>query len=108
MSIYNINCLDVLSNYIKSNFPTVYHRHVIVDGEEWMYPSNLPNDIKILIEEKLKTLSIDNLDYIIDFMNRPGNFKTFIDRDKKINSIRNEHWKDSNEELYNLVKKYID
>jgi sulfatase maturation enzyme AslB (radical SAM superfamily) len=107
VSIYNINCLNILSDYLKSNFPKIVQRHVLVDGEEWMYSSNLPNDVKPTVEEKLKTFNIDNVDLIIDFMNRPGNFKTFIDRDEKINSIRNEHWKDSNAELFNLVKKYI-
>jgi MoaA/NifB/PqqE/SkfB family radical SAM enzyme len=108
VSIYNVNCLDKLSNYLKSNFPKMRQRHVLVDGEEWMYSSNLPDDVKPIIEEKLKTFTIDNVDLIVDFMNRPGNFKKFIDYDKKINNIRNEHWKDSNEELYDLVKKYID
>ncbi len=106
VSIYNINCLDVLSDFLKSNFSNVTHRHVLVDGEEWMYPSNLPDDTKPVVEEKLKTFSIDNLDFIIDCINRPGSFKKFLDHDTKLNNIRNEHWKNVNNELYNLVKNY--
>jgi sulfatase maturation enzyme AslB (radical SAM superfamily) len=107
VSIYNVNCLDKLSNFLKSNFHTITHRHVLVDGEEWMYSSNLPNDVKAIVEEKLKTFSIDNVDLILDFMNRPGSFKKFLEYDAKLNSIRNEHWKDANTELYKLVKNYV-
>lgn len=107
VSIYNINCLDKFASFLKDCFPKLTHRHVLVDGEEWMYSSNLPSFVKPIIEEKLKTFSIDNVDLIIDFMNRSGNFTKFLEHDKKLNDIRNEHWKDSNPELYDLVEKYI-
>lgn len=105
VSIYNVNCLDKLSNYLKSNFFGLEQRHVLVDGEEWMYPSNLPINAKFFVEEKLKTFSIDNVDFIVDFMHRDGNFKKFLEHDKKLNNIRNEHWKEANPELYNLVEQ---
>jgi hypothetical protein len=49
-----------------------------------------------------------NMNTIIDDINKPGNIYKFIEQDKLINSIRNEHWKDYNPELHNWLKKYYE
>lgn len=109
-SIYNINVLDQLPSFIRENFPTVSQKYVPVDGPDWMLPSNLPEDVKLKVVEKIKGyghLLGANLDFIISEINRPGNIQKFINQDQKINDIRNEHWKDLNPELFSMLESYF-
>lgn len=106
-SIYNINVLSKLPDFLETHFPNIGQKYVIVDGPDWMSPSNLPEDIKEMIIENLSK-SDKNMNTIIDDINKPGNIYKFIEQDKLINSIRNEHWKDYNPELHNWLKKYYE
>ena len=107
-SIYNINCLDQLHNYIYRYHPTVNQKHVMIDGPDWMHPSNLPSDIKELIKNKLQLLKIDNIKIILNSLDQEGNTMLFINEDQKLNNLRSEHWQSSNLELYNWIKTYYE
>lgn len=105
-SIYNINLLDELPNFLANNFPTVGQKYVPVDGPEWMSPSNLPDEFKSLVIERLS--KNEKFNFIIEEIKKQGSIKTFIENDKLLNSIRTEHWKEVNPELYKILKDYYE
>ena len=76
-------------------------------GDNWMDPCHLPVSVKEFLLEKNK---IDKLKYGRDIfhaveksLSTTGNFEEFLKVDEKLNRIRNEHWKDYNRELFNLI-----
>jgi len=107
-SIYNINLLDLLPNYVSINFPTVGQKYVPVDGPDWMMPCNLPESVKILVIEKLKKSKKPFVNIMIDEINKSGSIDKFIKHDKQLNHLRSEHWKDYNPELYDWLKNYLE
>jgi MoaA/NifB/PqqE/SkfB family radical SAM enzyme len=107
-SIYNINCLDQLHNYICSNHPSIHQKHVMIDGSDWMHPGNLPTDVKELIKNKLRSFKIENIEVILNSLDQEGNTMLFKREDEKLNNLRNEHWKDYNPELYDWLKGYYE
>jgi MoaA/NifB/PqqE/SkfB family radical SAM enzyme len=108
-SIYNINVVNELIDYVGQNHPSIKVKYVPVDGPDWMLISNLPEDVKDLVINKLKkTVVIDSLNILINEIKHQGNIKKFIEQDKKINEIRNEEWKDLNPELYQWLKNYFE
>jgi MoaA/NifB/PqqE/SkfB family radical SAM enzyme len=108
VSIYNINCLDQLHTHICSNHPGVHQKHVMIDGSDWMHPSNLPNEIKAEIKNKLQSLKIDNIEIILNSLDQEGDTLLFKREDQILNNLRNEHWKDFNPELYDWIKSYYE
>lgn len=111
-SIYNINHLDKLSNFLKDNFPKIRHEYVLVDGPDWMRPRHLPENAKIeikkLFELWTKHTAVPFLKILEDELSKTGDFNIFIKNDKKINDIRNENWAYINPELYEMVKTYYE
>jgi MoaA/NifB/PqqE/SkfB family radical SAM enzyme len=107
-SIYNMNYLDKLRNYIYKNLPQVTQRYVIIDGPDWMHPSNLPSDIKELVKNKLRSFKIENVEIMLDEIDQQGDIMLFIREDQKLNDLRNEHWRESNPELYDWIKTYYE
>ena len=108
VSIYNINCLDQLHTHIHRTHPTVNQKHVMIDGPDWMHPGNLPGDVKAYIKNKLQSLKIDNIAVILNALDQDGNTMLFTTEDQKLNNLRNEHWRDSNPELYDWIKTYYE
>jgi len=112
VSIYNINCFTDLIDYIKKEFPKITHNHAMAETSyggvnNWMDPCHLPDNVKEFLLEKNK---IDKQKYGRDIfyavehsLRTSGNFEEFLKIDKKLNQIRNEHWKNYNKELYNLI-----
>jgi hypothetical protein len=80
----------------------------MVDGPNWMQPANLPQQVKTTILANLKNKIGERAYSLVDdeFKNT-GNFDLFLDRDSKLNSIRNETWQDVNPELYDMLKGFI-
>jgi MoaA/NifB/PqqE/SkfB family radical SAM enzyme len=102
-SIYNINCLDQLPEYIKHYHPDISQKYVIVDGSDWMNPCNLPDSVKDTIRHKVSHMPI-----ILSNLNKQGNLKDFLQKDIQLNTLRNEHWSQHNPELFVLLKEYYE
>lgn len=112
ISAYNVNKLHEIIDFCKDN--ELYHECVVVDGPRWMQPRNLPQEIKSWIIQYL-----DNLDTSVPVtyrkiinllrneMNVEGDFGLFVRNDAQFNKIRNEHWMDKNEELWNKIEPFI-
>lgn len=112
ISAYNVNKLHEIINYCNDN--KLYHECVVVDGPQWMQPRNLPNEVKTWLLEYLQDLEKNttvNYKKIINLlkneMKTEGDFGLFVRNDAQMNKIRNEHWMDKNEELWNRIEKLI-
>ena len=112
ISAYNVNKLHEIIDFCKEN--ELYHECVVVDGPQWMQPRNLPPEVKPWIKQYLDDLQskvpvtykkIINL--LNNEMNIDGDFGLFVRNDAQFNKIRNEHWMDKNEELWNKIEKLI-
>lgn len=106
ISIYNINNFYLLENFVKETYKGNIHcEWQMVDGPSWMQPSNLPDSAKHIILEKLKGKTSDRVYSMIEseFKNK-GNIDLFLDRDEKLNLLRNEDWRNLNPELLLLLK----
>jgi MoaA/NifB/PqqE/SkfB family radical SAM enzyme len=112
VSIYNINHIDKLYLFVKSNMPKAHLSYVVVDGPEWMHPKHLPEIVKDSIKQKIEIWKqITNLSFfnvLESELYKTGDFKLFMKGDKELSNIRNEHWKDYNPELYEMVKTYYE
>lgn len=107
ISIYNVNCYDLLLGFLKNNFPKINHVHRLADGGEWLSAKNLPDKFKHIVKEKNNSVkNVYNLDFssIIEAeIDKPGNVEFFKIMDQKLNSIRKESWRDYNVELYQMI-----
>lgn len=112
VSIYNINQIEKLLEHVKDKYPNVHFQYVMVDGPDWMRPSNLPVEVKDTIMKKINLLDYDEIiefrGLVYDHMSRRGSFSKFKEMDDKLNQLRNEHWKDANPELYEMLKEYYE
>ena len=45
---------------------------------------------------------------VYDHISRQGSFTNFKEMDDKLNQLRNEHWRDVNPELYEMLKEYYE
>jgi MoaA/NifB/PqqE/SkfB family radical SAM enzyme len=107
ISIYNINNFYLLEQFVKENYKGKVHiEWQMVDGPNWMQPSNLPEDVKHNLLTTLKYKISDRVYSMINAeLKRSGDFDLFLDRDKKLNHLRKEDWKELNPELFNLIYK---
>ena len=111
-SIYNINCLDKLIDYVKNNFKFIHMKYVMVDGPNWMQINHLPDNVKENVRQSVnnsknrEVQEIKNL--IFEQLDLPGNFQEFKEMDNKLNDLREEHWKYSNQELYEWLKEFYE
>jgi pyruvate-formate lyase-activating enzyme len=112
ISIYNVNKLHEIIDFCKDK--ELYHECVVVDGPQWMQPRNLPQQVKPWVNQYLEDLQtkvpvtykkIINL--LKNEMNVDGDFGLFVRNDAQFNKIRNEHWMDKNEELWNKIEPLI-
>lgn len=112
ISIYNINCIEQLYEYITSTYPNVRFEFIMIDGPDWIKPCNLPVDVKDKIMKKINAFTHEDIinfrPMVYDHLTRPGSFDKFKEMDLKLNKIRNEHWKDANPELYEMLKDYYE
>jgi MoaA/NifB/PqqE/SkfB family radical SAM enzyme len=117
VSIYNVNCFEILIDYIKNRYPNVSFHHLQMaetdygGTKNWMDPCNLPLQVKKELLEKIKNIK-NNYNLPIFFaveksLECYGNFEEFIKFDNKLNSLRKEHWKDLNAELYDMITPFM-
>jgi MoaA/NifB/PqqE/SkfB family radical SAM enzyme len=107
ISIYNVNCYNLLLEFLKNNFPKINHVHRLADGAEWLSVKNLPDNYKYIVKEKNNSIKdVYNLNFssIIEAeIDKEGNVEFFKDMDQKLNEIRKESWRDHNVELYQMI-----
>ena len=104
-SIYNINKVHELIDFCKLH--SLHHRYVMADGPNWMMPRNLPADVKLELTERYKDKNEPIYKLIVNELSKEGDFGAFVNMDKRLNEIRNEHWKDKNPELFLMLEKYL-
>ena len=122
ISVYNVNKAYELIEFAIDKM--MYQKTVIVDGPNWMMPRNLPKSIKKhlqdmckekqkTIKEKMPHISVINnctelFDNLLDELDQEGDFGMFLRNDTKLNILRNEHWKDYNPWLWEMIQPYIE
>ena len=109
ISIYNINNFYLLSDFIKSRYTKgqIKFEWQMVDGPSWMQPYNLPKHAKdaVLLDIKDK-VDANTYNMVEHELNRSeGNWQEFLDKDSKINNLRNEDWRELNPSLNNLINE---
>jgi len=110
ITIYNVNNFYELSNFIRNRYTSkIGIEWRMVDGRDWIKCFNLPEEVKTKIITNLKhKVDVTTYNMIYDEMMKTGNFNSFLNVDNKLNSIRSEHWKDLNPELYEMVKQHVE
>jgi len=111
ISIYNINNFYLLENYIHTH-PTLWNKvsceWQMVDGPNWMQPANLPKPVKEKIMKKIETLASPHAYNLVRTeLEKEGDFKLFLDKDKKLNDLRNEDWKMLNTDLCEMLTEFL-
>ena len=108
----NKNQIEKLLAHVKDKYPNVHFQYVMVDGPDWMRPSNLPVEVKDLVMKKINLLDYEEIvefrGLVYDHISKKGSFSKFKEMDDKLNQLRNEHWKDANPELYEMLKEYYE
>lgn len=103
VSVYNINLLTILQNYIKEHFPKFSLNTQILQFPEFMSIKNMPIDYKNQIPR-------EGLDQgIISYLDMPSEeryFDHFVNFHRKMNDIRKEELGDINPLLDNYLKNY--
>lgn len=108
ISIYNVNKFYELTQFVNTTWPRkIFTEWQMVDGPDWMQPANLPTEVKNTILNNLKN-KIDQKVFgmIEDEFKNTGSLENFFKKDKRLNELRNEDWRELNPELYELIKSY--
>ena len=114
VNIYNINCFMNMHTYLKNKYPGMHHIYDMTYGPQWMELQNLPDPVKQLALERIRStpqhfaltvIQPQLLRQMMEFTN--GNFDNFKEMDQKLNNLRNETWYDLNPELYSWLKPYL-
>lgn len=100
VSIYNVNQLDILDNFIKENYSCFYLTKQVLQFPIFMSIKNTSKEYKDLVRPFLKYPNI------IEYLDSEGDdyFAHFINFSNKLDALRDETMKDSNM----LLAKYID
>jgi sulfatase maturation enzyme AslB (radical SAM superfamily) len=111
-SIYNLNHVDKLYNFVKETFPNMSIDYVLADGPNWMLARHLPTTAKETIKQQIEiwkqSFNLPLFKIAVDELNKTGDFNIFMKQDHALNELRNEHWKTLNPELYEMVKNYYE
>ena len=106
ISIYNVNNFHLLEEFVKNTYKgNLIVEWQMVDGPNWMQPCNLPKNAKDEIFANLSKLNVNPhaLRMIKSEFDKSGDIRLFLDRDAKINKVRNEDWRNLNTELFHLI-----
>lgn len=105
ISIYNVNNFYKLEEFVKDRYKgNVEVEWQMVDGPDWMQPANLPQHTKTAILNELRDKVSNNVLSMVDaeFKNN-GNYELFLEKDSRINEIRDEDWRVLNPDLHRLI-----
>ena len=105
ISIYNVNNFYKLEEFVKDRYPgTVQIEWQMVDGPDWMQPANLPLSAKNIILLDLKGKVSDHVYSMVEAeCMKAGNIDLFLEKDAKLNEVRQEDWRTINPELCALI-----
>ena len=100
VSIYNVNQLDLLDNYVKEYFPRFSKTFQLVQYPVFLSIKNTPLEYKELVSKYI------NNDSITEYLNSEGNdhFQHFINYSEQLDEIRFEDMANFNP----LLKQYIE
>ena len=101
-SVYNVNKINLMVDFCKMH--EIYHDYVLIDGPQWMRPRNLPVHVKQILIEQLRKQDYKFGTKLILELEQSGDTDLFLEQDTIMNQLRNEHWKDVNPELSDLLK----
>ena len=106
VSIYNINQLDTLDDFMKEYYPMVRLSKGTVGHPEFLCISNMPAEYKDMV----RPLLLKNKDHkkLIAIMNRTSEdyFDEFVHYHNSLDQLRKETLQDSNELLSNYISSY--
>jgi sulfatase maturation enzyme AslB (radical SAM superfamily) len=102
VSIYNVNQLDLLDNYIKEYFPRFSKTFQLVQYPVFLSIKNTPLEYKKLVSKYINNNSIT------EYLNSEGNdyFQHFINYSQQLDEIRSEDMADFNPLLKQYIEKY--
>lgn len=100
-SIYNINKLDEMVEYAKSK--EIYQEYVPLDDVDYMQTKHLPIKAKEILIDRIASKNYKFGASLINELEQTGDVEVFLKKDAIINSIRNEHWKEYNPELWEMI-----
>ena len=112
ISIYNVNHISKLHFFLKDNFPGFPLALSMIDGPDWMHPRHLPENVKqdiiTLIAGWKKIMNAPFFNTLESELSKGGDFRLFMRSDTELSNLRNEHWKEHNTELYEMVKGFYE
>jgi len=112
ISIYNINCLDTLPNYINKTFPTARFTFAMIDGPDWMTIKHIPEQVKHIITNRLDYTTSSRVPLWSLLIKRQlinkGNPNLFLENSQALDMVRNEKLVDVNPELAEWFEEYRD
>lgn len=102
VSIYNVNQLDLLNNYIKETFPRFLKSFQLVQFPVFLSIKNTPLDYKKLVSKLIENTRI------ITYLNSEGQnyFQHFINYSEQLDELRSESIQDFNPFLTNYIENY--
>jgi MoaA/NifB/PqqE/SkfB family radical SAM enzyme len=110
ISIYNVNCLDTLSNFITKNFPTVKFTFAMIDGPEWMTVKHIPESVKHILIDRLDYTTSSRVPQWKLLIKRQltvqGDPELFLKFNQSLDRVRNETLAMVNPELAQWFEEY--
>ena len=102
VSIYNVNQLDLLDNFIKENFPRFSKTQQVLQFPVFMSIKNTSKDYKNLVRPFIHDISV------INYLDSDGEdlFGHFINFSDQLDKLRNEHMGNNNLLLSDYIKQY--
>ena len=102
ISIYNVNQLDLLDNFIKENFTRFCKTQQVLQFPVFMSIKNTSKEYKNLVRPFIHDTSV------INYLNSTGEdlFGHFINFSNQLDKLRNEHIGNNNLLLSNYIKQY--
>ncbi len=102
VSIYNVNQLDILDDFISNKFPRFSKTKQVLQYPVFMSIKNTSNEYKDLVRPFIKYQTI------IDYLDSPGEdlFGHFINFSNKLDLLRQEDMADGNRLLSDYIKNY--
>lgn len=106
VSVYNINQLHILEQYLKQHFPRFKNSKQMMQFPIWMNVQNMPEDFKQQVGEILK--DYPEYKFELGFLNKPGSdlFAHFLNFHDQLDEMRKEDLKDSNPFLSNYIETH--
>jgi sulfatase maturation enzyme AslB (radical SAM superfamily) len=102
ISIYNVNQLDLLDNFISNQFPRFNKTHQVLQFPVFMSIKNTNQEYKDLVRPFIKNINV------INYLDSNGEdmFGHFINFSNQLDELRNEHIANSNPLLTSYIEKY--